>query len=198
MKTLFTVSLLTVMLSACQSTPRIDITEFEPGSCRFKSTQTPAPDWYCAPDDMFDPKYVYGVGSASNKYSDDYLARKIAITNGRADLTAKIATEVFEEYERDIQASEVDQDVMLQITTRLRTAATVKLDLPATRKKAQVFDEKGNLHVLMEVNRSAIEAASKKMRARIERASKAAYAQQHNSDSKAVIETLRDARNGLD
>ena len=60
--TFITFTALVIGLAACSSSaPKIEITEFEPGSCRFKQSEEVAPDWFCAPDEMFDDAYVYGV-----------------------------------------------------------------------------------------------------------------------------------------
>lgn len=157
-----------ITLSACSSN-NLKIAEFEPGSCVFSSGQKDAPDWMCAPDELFDQNYVYGIGAASDGYSDEYLQRKIAMTNARADIVSKMTTQIKESYTRDIQAQQSDGDVFITMATSLVTESNVDMYLPETRTKASVYDSEGNYHVLLEVKRSELLEAVRKVRVNIDR-----------------------------
>lgn len=185
-----------LVLAGCSSTgPKIEIAEFEPGSCRFKQGSEVAPDWYCAPDSMFDQQYVYGIGSAGHGYSDEYLARKIALTSGRADIASKVSTQILEEYERKIMAQEIDQNVYEEIETYLSTQAKVDLRLPSSRKKAQVYDAAGNIYVLVEIERRALEDEVNKIRSEADRLARQ-KAKNASTEPSIVVDALRETRIG--
>lgn len=187
---------LVIGLAACSSSaPKIEITEFEPGSCRFKQSEEVAPDWFCAPDEMFDDAYVYGVGSANQGYQDEYLSRKIAMTSARADIAAKVKTQITEEFRRNIDAQEADGQAYMESVTKLVTEANVDLRLPPSRKRAQTFDAKGNFYVLVEVKRSEVMEIVRKMQAEIDRKARKAVQLPAAVDPTVVVDAMRDVRN---
>ncbi|MCW8109590.1 LPP20 family lipoprotein [Alteromonas ponticola] len=141
----------TFLGAGCASNPEI-VTKFEPGSCRFDQGQEQAPDWYCAPDRLFDQDFVYKRGVGDGTIQDLNLRYTAAIQNARVSLARSVNQHVLDDFNQRAESVITDGNRREKIATEVVSNIKTDIDLPPTEKEAEVYDAKGNLHVLMRVN----------------------------------------------
>lgn len=141
---------------------------FEPGSCVFDSLES-APDWYCAPDRVFDADYVFETGSASGDIIDKNFQRSLAFQNARLALARKAVGQVIDSYIADSQVEfSSDEDYQLfkiTLTSQLET----ELNLPPVQREAMIFDTRGKLYMLVRAKATAMDEKIKQQESKVAR-----------------------------
>jgi hypothetical protein len=152
LKALFMVSVLALTACASNQGRQLEI-GFTPGSCTFNSNTEAAPDWYCAPDRLFDSAFLFETGNASSKILDMDFQRTVAMQNARLALARKAVGEVAETYASsalvDFSTDEERQSFIKQVTAKVETNIT----LPPVEREAMTFDSEGNLYLLVRTSK---------------------------------------------
>jgi hypothetical protein len=150
-RNIITATLIALSISACTSKLELQL-GFEPGSCVFDKESQPAPDWFCAPHELFPEGSWYEKGVGHTSLNDNNLQYTVAIQNARTELSRRASTHVEESFKTrtttdgspDAQHAEIARDIISKLST--------DVVLPPTHKHAEIYDSQGNLYVLVKVD----------------------------------------------
>lgn len=161
----FTAVAIALGVSGCASKPDLQM-GFEQGSCQFTPGEQ-APDWFCAPAELFPAGYWFdrGVGEAS--ILDQNLRYTVAMQNARIKLARRASTEVIDSYKEVIKTARLDSSQQEEVNRDILTTVNTQVELPSTFKETEVFDSQGNLHVLVKVPVNELKALIEQRRNRL-------------------------------
>jgi hypothetical protein len=162
-----------ILIGGCASKEtRLGIGEFVSGSCTFATTGGKAPDWTCAPLEQFPKDYWYFVAVASNAQNDINLQRTIAMQEGRIALVRQARPDVEDMFKASRLSIAGTGETRTEITYKINSDVKSTLVLPPTFSVAEVYDEKGYLHVLMRASKDEMLQKINELEAKIEREEK--------------------------
>jgi hypothetical protein len=145
------VSLVALGVSACSTKPDLQM-GFEPGSCRFNFNKEQAPDWYCAPHELFPDGAWYEKGTGHASLADHNVQYTVALQNARAELSRRARVHVEESFKQVLTTEGTTDAQHAEIARNVVTKITTDVVLPPTYKHAETYDSQGNLYVLIKVD----------------------------------------------
>lgn len=145
---------LVLVLGACASKQgrQLEI-GFTPGSCTFNNDTEEAPDWYCAPDRLFDSAFLFETGQASAKIMDKDFQRTVAMQNARLALARKAIGEVAETYVSTAQVNLATDEELQYFKQEVSAKLHTNIVLPPVERETLAFDSQGNLYLLIRTNK---------------------------------------------
>lgn len=154
-KALLTLSAITLGMVGCSNTPQQISLEYTPGSCKFENG-TSAPDWLCAPDDLFPADYWFAKGTGKATLNDVNLQYTVAEQNARIELARRATNLVEDSFNQTITTEGGASKDFVNIERVVKSKVTTEVTLPATYKAMETYDSDGNLYVLLKVNAKAV------------------------------------------
>jgi hypothetical protein len=150
-------SIITATLSACSTTQQtIELEDFVSGSCVFKEAKEQAPDWFCAPDEMFPQGSWYQKGSGHQSLGDENLQRTVAMQSARIKLARRVSALAKSRFEESIKTDGMANAQYSEISRDIVNIVETELDLPPTFRSRETFDSLGNFHVLIKVDENKL------------------------------------------
>jgi len=154
---LITYSSLLVLATACSSNkPTIEVSDYELGTCKLLESDEIVPDWLCAPEDMFPEGFVYKVGTADASIRHIETMRIVATENAKGSLVAAMQINASRSFEQITSSEGALHAQHSEIIRDIKLHNHAELTLPPVLKQNQFYDEKGNFHVLIKVDKTEL------------------------------------------
>lgn len=152
-------------LSGCATKPDLQL-GFAPGSCEFSPGEE-APDWVCAPAELFPSGYWFERGVGEHMIKDHNLRYTVAMQNARIKLARRATTEVIDSYKEIAKTARLDSSQQEEVNRDILSTVNTHVELPSTFKETEIFDQQGNLHVLVKVPTAELKALIESKRNRL-------------------------------
>lgn len=147
---------LATMSGCMQSAPEPDKGYTSSFEC--KQENVSAPRWTCIPEV---DGYYTGVGIAQKSAAGMAHMRRVAIMNGRSDLTQQIQTQVKDKMEGFTKATGVGASQTVDTVTTAVTKQVAKLDLKGSKAMDMWTAPSGNIFMLVGVPQESVNGVVK-------------------------------------
>jgi hypothetical protein len=151
------ISLVAAAFVGCTSTPEVTDNTYQ-ATFECKQENVLAPRWTCIPDVA---GFYAGVGIAEKSAAGMAHMKRVAVMNGRSDLTQQIQTKVKDKMEGFTKATGIGAGESVDTVTTAVTKQVAQIDLKGSKAVDMWTAPSGNLFMLVTVPEDSVNSVVK-------------------------------------